>query len=162
MHPHFRKYCNHLNYVWHGCDNHSLLIYSLHHYITVGVMPDHDQEFNWHEKIWSNKCYCDVVMMDPCAHPHHINYGKYLIYVWHGSDSHAILCWSTPQSLHNSMICARPWSRIQLTFQFSMFGPELSWLHMPVNIVGPRGAIHCYSSTGAPQSTVLVWFGVEW
>ncbi len=135
MHPHFRKYCSHLIYVWHGCDNHSLLIYSLHHHITVGVMPDHDQEFNWHEKIWSNKCYCDAVMMDPCAHPHHINYGKYVIYVWHGSDSHAILCWSAPQSLHNSMICARPWSRISAYFSISNV-----WARI---VLAPHACQHC-------------------
>jgi hypothetical protein len=48
------------------------------------------QEISQLPKFWADKYGSSGVMVDPSAHPHHMNGLKHLVYVWSGCGNHSM------------------------------------------------------------------------
>ena len=78
-------------------------------------------------QIWASTCHDNEVVMDPYAHPLHMNVVKHLVYVWPGCVIHSGWVWSLIACVM-VWIVAKLWSRICA---------DLSkwWIHMPIHCI---------------------------
>ena len=96
--PQHMKVVKYLSYVWTGCGNHSMWVWSVNHSAQgLHSTPTNDPGFQPTSQIWANKCGGSCMMMDPYPHPQHMKVIKHLSYVWRGFGNHSMWVWSLNQ-----------------------------------------------------------------